>query len=284
MPAAVLSYPKRALADSTNLHRNTNLPALSQNCAKRRKLEPGSSPAQKLDLSQNAPKLGSSQPAKSQFEEDVLEKLTQDISGLKQRNSEKDQQWDRPKLDDFDPDRDSLCFQQIEAEEGTLHGGRTTVKLFGVTEVNDPVTLACIVLTGGQAGHSVLLHVTGFLHYIYIAAPVSFTKADCAGFKTYLETQLAQHQPTIHSVEMVLRENLFGFQGNQKSPYLKIIVTDPKHINKLRVAIERGDANYKSMWKGVDGGVLTFDSIQYVLRFMIDTGVCTSSSTHQSPD
>lgn len=31
--------------------------------------------------------------------------------------------------------------------------------------------------------------------------------------------------------------------------------------------------NYKQMWKGVDGGILTFDSIQYVLRFMIDTGV-----------
>ena len=82
----------------------------------------------------------------------------------------------------------------------------------------------------------------------------------------------------IHSVEMVLRENIFGFQGNQKSPYLKITVTDPKHINKLRVAIERGDANYKSMWKGVDGGILTFDSIQYVLRFMIDSGVRISST------
>ncbi len=72
---------------------------------------------------------------------------------------------------------------------------------------------------------------------------------------------------------MVLRENLFGFQGNQKSPYLKITVTDPKFINKLRTAIESGSANFKGMWKGVDGGILTFDSIQYVLRFMVDTGV-----------
>ena len=71
---------------------------------------------------------------------------------------------------------------------------------------------------------------------------------------------------------MVLRENLFGFQGNQKSPYLKITVTDPKYINKLRTSIESGNANYKGLWKGADG-VLTFDSIQYVLRFMIDTKV-----------
>ena len=70
-----------------------------------------------------------------------------------------------------------------------------------------------------------------------------------------------------------MRENLFGFQGNQQSPYLKITVTDPKFINRLRTTIEGGNMNYKQMWKGVDGGILTFDSIQYVLRFMIDTGV-----------
>lgn len=134
MPAATLPPPKRALADSTKAHRNVNPILSSPNTAKRRKIEVGSSPSKKLKLSQNGLKNGSSQP-KSQFEEEYLEKLTQDISGLKQQNSEKDQQWDRPNLDDFDEERDSLCFQQIEAEEGTLHGGKTTVKLFGVTEV-----------------------------------------------------------------------------------------------------------------------------------------------------
>jgi DNA polymerase delta subunit 1 len=40
-------------------------------------------------------------------------------------------------LDDFSEKTDSLCFQQIEAEEGTLHGGKTTVRLYGVTEVSN---------------------------------------------------------------------------------------------------------------------------------------------------
>lgn len=84
---------------------------------------------------------------------------------------------------------------------------------------------------------------------------------------------MAQHQPAIHSVQMTMRENIFGFQGNQPSPYLKITVTDPKYINRLRTTFETGGFNYKQMWKGLDGGILTFDSIQYVLRFMIDTGV-----------
>ena len=70
-----------------------------------------------------------------------------------------------------------------------------------------------------------------------------------------------------------MRENLFGFQGNQKAAFLRITVTEPKYINRLRTTIESGNANYKGLWKGVDGGILTFDSIQYVLRFMIDTGV-----------
>lgn len=253
MPAAILKPQKRVLGDSRLNNANT-LP--SPSAAKKRKLDVGSSPSAKFKAAPNGTKLGSSQP-KSQFEEEVLEKLTQDIHGLKNKNSEKDQQWDRPSLDDFDETTDSLCFQQIEAEEGTLHGGRTAVKLFGVTDT----------------GHSVLLHVTDFQHYLYVAAPVSFGKSDCEGFKSYLDAQLAQHQPAIHSVQMLLRENLFGFQGNQKSPYLKITVTDPKFINKLRTAIESGNANYKGLWKGVDGGILTFDSIQYVLRFMIDTGV-----------
>ena len=139
MPAAVLKPPKRVLADSTKAHSNANPTLPSPNFVKRRKLNTGSSPAPKFRTGPNGVngKLGSSQP-KSHFEEEVLEKLTQDISGLKQNNAERDQQWNRPSLNDFERGDESLCFQQIEAEEGTLHGGRTTVKLFGVTEVPLP--------------------------------------------------------------------------------------------------------------------------------------------------
>jgi DNA polymerase delta subunit 1 len=118
-----------------------------------------------------------------------------------------------------------------------------------------------------------MLHVTGFLHYLYVAAPVSFTQHDCDGFKTYLEAQIAQHQPAIHSVQMVLRENLYGFQGNQQNPYLKITVTDPKFMNKVRSTIENGNANWQGKWTSIDGTVLTFDSLPYVLRFMVDCKV-----------
>lgn len=135
MSGRVLSNPhKRILTDSTNTHNALKSPP----SAKKRKLN-GPLPNGNLPSSQHGPdrfksKLGSSQP-KSQFETEVLEKMTQDISGLREKNAEKDQQWDRPALNDFDDKRDSLCFQQIEIEEGTLHGGKVTLKMFGVSEV-----------------------------------------------------------------------------------------------------------------------------------------------------
>jgi DNA polymerase delta subunit 1 len=135
MPGTIAKPQKRVLADSTKAHRNVNPTLPSPKSAKRRKLDGGLSPSKLKPKPYGVKdKLGSSQP-KSQFEEEVLEKLTQDVNGLKQKNSEKDQQWTRPPLDDFDETKDNLCFQQIDVEEGTLHGGRTALKLFGVTEV-----------------------------------------------------------------------------------------------------------------------------------------------------
>jgi len=90
-----------------------------------------------------------------------------------------------------------------------------------------------------------------------------------------LETKLAQNEPVVQRVEVTLRENIYGFQGNKKSWYLKITVTDPKFIARLRSALETGSAtmNYKGLWSNSDSGILTFDNIQYLLRFMIDTSL-----------
>ncbi|OAQ61381.1 DNA polymerase delta catalytic subunit [Purpureocillium lilacinum] len=174
---------------------------------------------------------------KSGFESDILEKFGHDILKLKRNCNEKGQSWDRPPVRALVPECDSLCFQAIEAEEGTLHGGLPTVKLFGVNE----------------RGNSVLLHVTDFRHYLYVASPPTFQPQDCASFCVYLETQIAQHKPAIHSVALVTRENIYGFAGNQQCPYLRITVTDPKFINVVRSTIESGRANWKGKWKGVDG-------------------------------
>jgi len=257
--ATTLVPQKRVLADTTNTHLG---PPSTPASAKKRKVEPpSSSPAFTSSQRTASRKITSSQP-KSTFESNVLDKFSQEISDLKQNNAEKDQQWARPRLSSFEPAADNLCFQAIEAEEGTLAGGKPTVKLFGVTE----------------KGNSVMLHVTDFKHYLYIEAPVSFQPSDCQAFKAHLETAVPSHQPVIHSVSFAMRMNIYGYQGNTESPYLKITVADPKQISKVRGAIERGEANWKGMWQIDDtpGRVIkirTFDNIQYVLRFMVDCHV-----------
>jgi hypothetical protein len=125
MPGTIKLPPKRVLAETTNTRQN--IPAAQPPSAKKRKLDGAST----IRHAGNENVL-SSQP-KSQFEEQ-LEKLTQNINGLKEANAERDQQWDRPILTAFDPHTENLCFQQIETEEGTLAGGKQTVRLFGVTE------------------------------------------------------------------------------------------------------------------------------------------------------
>lgn len=119
-----------------------------------------------------------------------------------------------------------------------------------------------------------MLHVTDFLHYLYIAAPVSFQPSQCDEYRMYLEQQVGAYAPAISSVKMEMRENLYGFQGNIRNPYLKITVTDPKHIGKVRGRLEgKGAPNFKQMWVNSGEGIKTFDSIQYVLRFMVDCKV-----------
>jgi DNA polymerase delta subunit 1 len=120
---------KRALAEASNNRVN-----VSPRSAKKLKLENGTSrmgpPVKTANGSFN-----SSQPGPSQFE-DTLEKMTQDIESLKTKNTERDQQWKRPPLpEDFSEMTSKVVFQQIEAEESVLNGGKPTVKLFGVTEV-----------------------------------------------------------------------------------------------------------------------------------------------------
>jgi DNA polymerase delta subunit 1 len=126
--------------------------------------------------------------------------------------------------------------------------------------------------------------VTGFMHYFYVAAPVGFGPNDCGAYKTYLESecqkQFNQHSAVIHSVQMTMRENILRYQGNQKSPYLKITVVDHKMINRVRTMVQKGNANWKRLWPAREDGILTFDNIAYVLRFMIDTKVCTSPPWH----
>jgi DNA polymerase delta subunit 1 len=120
MSATIQRTPmKRVLTEATNARGNI---LASPRSAKKLKLDGAFNKNFGTPRKDARGSVNSSQP-KSQFEEEVLEKLTQYIH-------------------DFDETKDSLCFQQIEAEEGALHGGKTTIKLFGVTEVRHSIVKA----------------------------------------------------------------------------------------------------------------------------------------------
>jgi hypothetical protein len=71
-----------------------------------------------------------------------------------------------------------------------------------------------------------------------------------------------------------MRENIMRFQGNQKSPYLKITMNDHKMVTRVRTMVQQGNANWKGLWGNIrENGLLTFDIIPYVQRFMVDTSV-----------
>jgi len=122
---------KRTLAETSSKRNNVQL---SPRSSKKLKLENGKDKS-RMPVKMANGSFNSSQPAPSQFEE-TLEKMTEDIESVKKGNKEKDQEWQRPAIpDDFSEMTHNLTFQQIDAEEGVLNGGRATVKLFGVTEV-----------------------------------------------------------------------------------------------------------------------------------------------------
>lgn len=164
--------------------------------------------------------------------------------------AETDQKWGRPPLEEFDPDEKEILFQQIDAEEAMVDG-ESVVRLFGVTE----------------EGHSICCNVTDFLHYFYVPAPVNFRKEDLPQLQKGLDSSFMH---MVHHLEISMKESLWGYSGNVQSPFIKVVMKDPKSIHKVRSAFERGHVNYEGFSQRE---ITTFDNIAYVLRLMIDCGI-----------
>ncbi|KAF9172191.1 DNA-directed DNA polymerase delta [Mortierella sp. AD010] len=162
--------------------------------------------------------------------------------------------WARPTCNKINPSTDTIVFQQIEADE-YIHSGTQTpvVRFYGITET----------------GNSVICHVTGFLPYFYVPAPVGFKIENIPAFKTALETAIEKGN-SIVKIEWKLKESIFGYHGGEKSPFLKITLKDPKNIAAAKRSIERGI----SFAGFSDFTGQTYESnIAYLLRFMIDCKV-----------
>ncbi|TFK39414.1 DNA polymerase family B-domain-containing protein [Crucibulum laeve] len=223
----------------------TNPDAESEPAAKKRKLGPTQS-------------FGSqSQPLQAQpsFTE-VLERLKEESSHHGHEAEGGADNWARPALSPINEKRDSIIFQQIdvEVEESVDYStGLTSLRMFGVTD----------------DGHSVLAHITDFQPYFYIGLPRGFTADDIDSFRNYLNNQLGEQ--LVRNIEIVNKRSLLGYRGDDWVPFLKLIITEPKSVPKVRGVFDRGECNFQNLFNDI---VPTFESnIVFVLRFMIDTNV-----------
>ncbi|AET40361.1 DNA-directed DNA polymerase delta POL3 Ecym_5625 [Eremothecium cymbalariae DBVPG len=174
---------------------------------------------------------------------------------------EKNQQatWPRRGIpSDFEANTCDLSFQQLDAEQAVLPGCRdgntaAVVRFFGVTD----------------AGNSVLCNVTGFKHYMYVPAPSGFRpSSDLKVLKDYLNDKFDN---VVDSIEVVWKQSIWGYSGDEKLQFLKVLVPDPYGLNKVRTAFEKGYVNPNDTW--FQGGTTTYDNIAFTLRLMIDCGI-----------
>ncbi|CAN6611264.1 DNA polymerase delta catalytic subunit [Trichomonascus vanleenenianus] len=186
-------------------------------------------------------------PSPSSFELD-LARVADEIREIDGEGAELSQKWDRPKLVNFDPDTTDVVFQQIDAEEAVIDGEVSVVRIFGVSE----------------EGHSVCCNVTGFLHYFYVPAPVGFTESHLDNLASAINASVPH---SLDHLEIELKESLWGYTGGKQSPFIKVFAKDPKLINRMRTAFERGMIQYQGF---TQVEMTTFDNIAYVLRLMID--------------
>ncbi|KAF9447509.1 hypothetical protein P691DRAFT_776079 [Macrolepiota fuliginosa MF-IS2] len=231
-----------ALKENKPLERTRTLTDLEVGpAAKKRKLGNGTSFA-----SQNL-------QSQSSFT-DVLERLKKE-EGMNATEAEGGAaNWARPTLDKIDPNQHAIVFQQIDVEEGVDGNGHFAIRMYGVT----------------QAGHSVMTVITDFLPYFYIGLPRGFQDDDMDSFKEYLN-KIAGGNPVRH-VEKVSKRTLWGYRGDDWIPFLKLTISDPKSLPKVRGLFERAECHFNELFPTEP--VPTFESnIVFTLRFMIDTKV-----------
>ncbi|KAH0836609.1 hypothetical protein J3R83DRAFT_8309 [Lanmaoa asiatica] len=188
---------------------------------------------------------GSQKTQNSSFA-DVLEQLSQNASNGSSAEGGADS-WSRPKLKPINEKTDSisvsfliansflstqatLVFQQVDIENATdTNTGRTMLRMFGVTE----------------AGNSVLANVTQFMPYFYVPVPRGFDNADLDAFTD--DVNKSAGGDYVLDIEIVNKRTLWGYLGDDRVPFMKFTIVDPKSLPK--------------------------SNIPYTLRFMIDTKV-----------
>ncbi|KAI8099328.1 DNA polymerase family B-domain-containing protein [Halteromyces radiatus] len=164
--------------------------------------------------------------------------------------------WARNPAPTIDPKTDKLLFQQIEMDDFMdIKTRRPIVRFFGITE----------------NGNSVVCNAQGFLPYFYFPAPIGLKKSHLPALQQALSSAAGEANIISH-LEITMKQSLYGYRGDTKSPFVKVTVFDPRNISKVKNKVETG-----VVVPGLDRKCqsdTTYESnLAYLLRFMIDCKV-----------
>lgn len=184
----------------------------------------------------------------------------------------KNSKWQRPPVPKINPKEDSITFQQVELEyyvgtyvagmPGNRQGPVPVTRMFGIT----------------MEGNSVCCHIHGFMPYFYVPAPAGFSSEHLHDFQRELNSIVIKDMRSnkdnisqvVLAVDICLKENMYGYGGNTKTPFLKITMALPRLIAPAKRLLEQGFnfgsmpmSNYQSYEANID----------FEIRFMVDCDV-----------
>uniref|UniRef100_A0A336LTL5 DNA polymerase n=1 Tax=Culicoides sonorensis TaxID=179676 RepID=A0A336LTL5_CULSO len=203
---------------------------------------------------------------------DNLENDTDMLVGEGPETQFKNLKWCRPPPPDLDPNSDPIIFQQIEIDNyigkplpgmpGCQIPPAPIMRMYGVT----------------MEGNSVCCHVHGFAPYLYVGAPRGFTKDHLYKFKAALNDAVLKDmrsnrenvQEAVLDVEIVEKQSILGYHGEDKFPFIKITVTLPRLLAAVKRLLEK-QIVYSEM--DFQDCKCYESNIDYDIRFMVDTNV-----------
>ncbi|ORX72765.1 delta DNA polymerase [Linderina pennispora] len=257
MPPNSQTSDTKRKTDVTDFHVSSHQPSRQSSQNKRSRLQKAKSQAGDIlvdeDVEMDAP---------VDFQEELMQ-LEQTTGPVADPSAA----WPRPTARVLNTDVDSLVFQQMEIdEEYGADQSFVTARLFGVTE----------------EGNSVACFVTGFSPYFYCPAPQGFAAENIPQVVAQLN-QLARRAPgnlgggkhdPVLSVELCMKESLWGFHGNVKAPFFKITVRHPRMVAPVARIVKDG---FHIQSIGQHASAPFESNIEFILRFMVDTGIVGAS-------
>ncbi|KAI9472165.1 MAG: DNA polymerase family B-domain-containing protein [Benjaminiella poitrasii] len=194
----------------------------------------------------------------SSFEDEL--KMLNDAMDIDVQSENTEVIWNRAPVPSLDPVTNNLVFQQIEVDDYMDYvNHEPVIRLYGIT----------------ANGNSVVCHVRNFFPYFYFPAPIGFQQSHLPALKQSLAAAVG-HSNIVHDVSIQMKQSIYGYHGNVKSPYIRVSVKDPRDVSRCKSKIEQG-INVAGLGRPCQSDTTFESNLSYVLRFMIDCKVSGSN-------